>query len=287
MHGYAESASISNCTNSEKITGTKDVGGVVGTSKAGSISYCYNNNNVEADSNLVGGIAGYLATSEINVTECENRGNIKSKGYMAGGIAGRNGTNTIITYCKNYGSVTSDISVNGGIVGYSAGGISYCANYGKITAYSTTAISGKIFPNSVGGIIGCLLNGDVEYVYNEGEVSIQNNSDKIDVAGGIVGELGGKTSETTPLPSIKYAYNKGKVVSEEYAGNIVGQELYENRTTYSYYLSSLSNKGIGYIGSDILNYQESIIADETNVTEAISNSFSYDEFINWLSNGGI
>lgn len=285
--GYNGSGNISNCVNNNKIyTNTNYGGGIVGYNNGGSISYCTNYNEVEAETNLAGGITGYCAATATNVTECENRGNVKAKGYMAGGIIGRNRENIVITNCRNYGEISADKSLNGGIVGYSVGGVSYCANYGKIVSSSIAANPSKTFPNSVGGIIGCLLNGEVEYVYNEGEISIQNNSEKIDVAGGIIGELGGATADSMPIPSVRYSYNKGKVVSDEYVGNIVGQELYENRVTYSYYLSSLSGKGIGYIGSDILNYNESLIQNETNVTEDIPNDFSYEEFINWINNGG-
>lgn len=285
--GYNGSGNISNCINNNRIyTNTNYAGGIVGYNNGGSISYCTNYNEVEAETNLVGGIAGYFSATETNVTECENRGNVKANGYMAGGITGRNRDNIVITNCRNYGEISADKSLDGGIVGYSAGGVSHCSNYGKIVSSSIVANSSKIYPNSVGGIIGCLLNGEVEYVYNEGEISIQNNLEIVDVAGGIVGVLGGTSADSIPIPVVKYSYNKGKVASDEYIGNIVGQELYENEVTYSYYLSGLPGRGIGYIGTDILNYKETVIQDGTNVTKAISNNFIYEEFINWINNGG-
>lgn len=267
-------------------TETNYAGGIIGYNYGGNISNCINYSEVEAETNLAGGIAGYLSNAETDVTECENRGNVKAKGYMAGGITGRNREGVTIKDCRNYKDISADKSLNGGIVGYSAGGISYCANYGNISSSSVEGNPSKICPNSVGGIIGCLLNGTVEYLYNEGKISINNNSKIIDVAGGIVGEIGSNTIDSEPKPAVNYCYNKGNVKSEEYFGNIAGQELYENRVSYSYYLSELSGKGIGYIGSDITNYEESQLDDETNVTESITNNFDYDKFIKWIGNGG-
>lgn len=286
--GYNSKGNVSKCNNKNSVYSAENYsGGIVGYCSGGNISYCTNNSEVETGINLAGGIAGYLSTVQANVTECENRGKIKAKGYMAGGITGRNRENTTIEKCKNYGEIIADISMNGGIVGYSSGGISYCANYGKVNSPSKSANTSGALPNSVGGIVGVLLNGEVNYVYNEGEISIQNNSDIIDVAGGIIGEIGSKTADSKPLPSVMYSYNKGIVKSDEYFGNIAGQELHENRVNYSYYKSTLDGKGIGYIGTNIQDYEGCLLEDEENVTKAISDDFNYDEFINWVKNGEV
>lgn len=286
--GYYSNGNVSRCNNKNNVySATNYSGGIIGYCSGGNISYCNNYNEIEAETNLAGGIVGYLPAVQANVTECENRGKIKAKGYMAGGIAGRNRENATIEKCKNYGEITADISMDGGIVGYSSGGISYCANYGNVNSPSKSANSSGVLPNSVGGIVGVLLNGEVKYVYNEGEISIQNNSDIIDVAGGIIGEIGSKTADSLPLPSVIYSYNKGIVKSDEYFGNIAGQELHENRVNYSYYKSTLYGKGIGYIGTDIQNYEGCLLEDEENVTKAISDDFNYDGFINWVKNGEV
>lgn len=285
--GYAKNV-VSICSNNSEIQGSANyIGGIAGSSAEGNIEDCINYKDVEAGANMVGGIVGNIQTAGNTIIRCINKGNIHASGYMSGGISGRNKNDTIITECENHGNISADASICGGISGYSYGGITYSRNYGNISSESKEVNSSKVYPNTVGGIVGALIRANVEYVYNEGNVSIKNNSGVIDVAGGIAGVVGGEAIDAEPLPNLIYAYNKGQITGEEYVANVAGQQMYENRISYSYYLSTLSGRGVRYIGSDIVNYVEDSVEDKENITEAISNDFIYSDFIDWIKNGGI
>lgn len=297
---------IDNCVNTKKITSNgQATGGIVGYS----YEIVQNSNNfgeIESTTGYAGGIIGYAQNSIIdcentgNVTgtkgiggitglvkttgdlnNCINRGTISSTEYCAAGISGMNNVGTTITDCKNYGNISANNSFSAGISGISFGGLTNCANFGDISSISKNknTYTNATYPNAVGGVVAGLYSGNISNVYNSGNVTIQNNAEIIDVAGGIVGVVGSKEEETQ---SISNTYNKGIVESPDYVGNIAGQELFENKVSNSYYLNTLSGYGLGYIGNDVENKNESINLDETGVTEKISNDITYEEFLEWI-----
>ena len=250
---------ISNCSNKASVkTLNFQVGGITGLNEAnGSIINCYNSGNIEATTSNAGGISGSIRGGSIS--GCVNTGNITSN-RQAGGISGAtNGAN--IYGCYNTGKVSTTIgSTCGGIVAYFlSGNISNCTNVGIITA--------KI--NAAGGIAG-VVDGEtivISNVYNEGDVSSQNNQ----IVGGIIGIFrSGK---------IENAYNKGEIEGG-YIGGICGTQTGGELIKTYYYSSSSSLKGIGS------SSEESIIAveDVTGQTEKTSQIFnSITTFLSWLS----
>ena len=270
---------VENSNNSgEIITTSNYVGGIVGYSQNNIIN-CENTGNVQGITGIAG-ITGDLKNKG-DVNNCINRGTISGTGYCSAGIVGINNANTTITNCENYGNVSADLSMSAGISGISYGGITNCVNYANITSISSGKNTYKsvTYPNSVGGVVAALYSGNVTNVYNSGTVSINNNSDILDCAGGIIGIIGSTEEQTQ---SVTNAYNKGIVQSEDYFGNIAGQQLFENKVSNTYYLNTLSGYGLGYIGSDIENKNETISSDEIGITEKIPNNMTYEEFIEWI-----
>lgn len=99
--------------NTDSVSGTDRVGGLVGKS---SLSMIHNsvNTGVITGTNYVAGIAA-LANSAVLAT-CQNYGEIKGKGTHAAGILGLSGNNTMVHYCGNHNSIVGANSPVGGIV---------------------------------------------------------------------------------------------------------------------------------------------------------------------------
>ena len=115
---------ITRCGNNQAVSGTIDVGGLIGVS-VGTISQSYNKaivkfipkeEDVASAPTLygVGGIVGRCVAG--NVINCCNEGSVS--GNAAGGIVGCAVANANIQHCINYGCVTADTNNPcGGIVG--------------------------------------------------------------------------------------------------------------------------------------------------------------------------
>lgn len=113
LFGYVLNGKIENVGVSGNITGTNNVGGVVGYySGQNDIKKCYNNANINGK--CAGGIVGYYSAKYKNIIGCYNTGKIEGNNY-AGGIIG-NKTDYVGVYnCYNIGNVSANI--NNGYVG--------------------------------------------------------------------------------------------------------------------------------------------------------------------------
>lgn len=173
--GYANNIIISNCHNTESVTGTDDrgIGGIIGFIDSESvINSCYNTGKISGDKHYVGGISGYVSDLS-TISSCYNTGQVSSKGSGAGGLFGYITSHSSITNCYNTGEVSGNL-YSGGIVGQ--GGyfnMSSCYSTGLITASDYT-----------GGIIGftfstadnCyyLLHNNVTYTNDYGGTSLSD-----------------------------------------------------------------------------------------------------------------
>lgn len=105
------SCDITQCSNTNSVSGSGYVGGIVGqvfTNFSPSIASCYNTGSVTSTSSYAGGISGYYG----NVLDCYNTGAVSGTNYV-GGINGGNGE---IKNTYNTGAVSGDDYV-GGIIG--------------------------------------------------------------------------------------------------------------------------------------------------------------------------
>jgi hypothetical protein len=178
--------SIINCFLSGSINGYHNVGGLVGTNDAGTITNCYSRCNILGTGWNVGGLVGANDTGTITV--CSYTGAILG-GSNVGGVVGDNDTGTIID-CDSTGSVSggADGWNIGGIAGFSDGEIMGCystcgvdgnslaaglvghnCDHGTITnCYSTGSVSGAYY---VGGLVGYNHEAGIDNCYSTGSVS--------------------------------------------------------------------------------------------------------------------
>jgi filamentous hemagglutinin family protein len=249
--GYAGSgSSISNLgLVGGSVTGSNNVGGLVGYNLGGSITQSYATGAVTG-SNNVGGLAGYnggLPGSNVGtITQSyatgavtgsifvgglvgNNSGGSITQAYatgavtgsrMVGGLVGVNVSGASITQSYATGAVTGSGNYVGGLVGY---------NDGTITqAYATGAVEGNDF---VGGLVGRNDSGTITQAYATGTVSGSNQ------VGGLVGEITGG--------AITQSYATGVVTgSSDYVGGLVGYN--RGSITQSYATGAVT--GRDYVG---------------------------------------
>lgn len=194
---YDHDAAIIDCSNAASISGSSNVGGILGYNMYRStVSGCTNLGAVTATSLYAGGIIGESTNSKVTITNSTNSGAVSANNY-AGGIIGEFAV-AEISGCGNAGAVTAGSEV-GGIVGWMKGAssvVSMCYNVAQFN-YGDKSASG------VGGIVGRASDGQIVDCYNFGDLTGRN----IDAVGGI---LGGVTSS---LPQVAYCLNEGIVAA--------------------------------------------------------------------------
>ena len=179
-----ENAAVSNSYNSADVLGYTGVGGIAGMMYNGSIAGSYN--------------TGYLRTTRL-VAES---GGIAS--LNMGGIVGDTTENTksssVLYDVYNKGQIGDDTYTYygrhiGGVVGRLSGTVEKAYNNGAIyNGY-----------NVVGGIVGWLSAGNVNNVFNTGNITVINQNSATSQVGGIVGAVGNAHGAVT----ISNAYNLG------------------------------------------------------------------------------
>ena len=125
---------LENCENHSSVKGTRNVGGIAGSSTYKNIKRCTNYGTVENDADQIGGIIGYAY--ETCIEDCANYGKITSIGWYAGGIAGQTRVNSSIQNVFSYGDVTTTKDNSGIIIGYVNGTLTVKG----ITAYNKEAL---------------------------------------------------------------------------------------------------------------------------------------------------
>lgn len=172
---------ISNVTNTGKVNGYNNIGGIIGyTQSAHDITDITNTGNITGN-DYIGGIVGYYSNAnDMLLINSNNSGNIIGNS-MVGGIVGSGGGSVIgggglsgcisIETAENSGNITGVSSV-GGIMG----GSGYTKLIDKVINYGT--VTGT---SQVGGILGNTSSGKIGEALNLGQVSAENS------CGGIVG----------------------------------------------------------------------------------------------------
>lgn len=266
-------AVIENCQVSAtvEISGTGDVGGVIGNATGATVSGCTFTGSItqmdESYSNI-GGIAGSSGT----IIGCTNQAALTGCGYT-GGIVGYA---DVVKDCRNAGNVTGDTT--GGIAGrlYAAGtgleientelGVANCVNDAQVTGttvaggivgwmgndesdismYVTNCENnGGIFSDSLAaGIVGRLS------VERANRMEVENCVNHVDITGkgtngGIIGELTGGVLHQSGSAVISDCRNLGNITSEDlYSGGIVAYFLIMgDETDLQVTLENCSNEG--------------------------------------------
>lgn len=112
--------------------------------------------NITASNNQVGGIIGYIATTDVQIINCKNYGTIIGR-ELVGGIVGGSWTNVSYIDCTNYGNITAQNINVGGITGekYASSTLTNCTNEGIVTGGGVVATSDVgTASNYAGNLIG-------------------------------------------------------------------------------------------------------------------------------------
>jgi hypothetical protein len=212
---------IESCSNEGDVTGSKSVGGIVGSLRNSYVKNSKNSGNIEvtannggisdnaADLHGVGGIAGFANGS--TVSDCTNSGAVKclNKG---GGIVGH-GSWFTVKDCRNTGHVSSSqYGVNAGIVGSAWDNVSVlnCVNDGEI--------SGTFKSGWIGGIVGSAQSAkktgvrriNIKNCVNNGKINVAGAEGATQGVGGIVG-YSWSYSNAPNRVEIYYCTNNGEV----------------------------------------------------------------------------
>ena len=192
-----------------------NIGGVVGYASDTTITTIANNGSISGSKN-VGGIVGEFNSLGKSVSGATNSGAITSSNTAAG-IVGKL-TEGSISGSKNTGRVTASVATTigektgaflGGIAGWANGNVNNCYNSATVTTETSWGNS-----NIVGGIVGFLVNGKtVSYCYNSGTIV---GSSQI---GGIIGYLPGARTTVT------YCYHSGRINSVWNENNVAKGSL--------------------------------------------------------------
>lgn len=253
--GYLQNGTIQTCSNSGKVTATGGavtlnsltgayLGGIVGYAN-GNISNCYNEGEVTTgtswgSSNIVGGIAGYVASGK-TVAYCYNKGAVSGSNDIGGIVGNLAGGISAVLYCYHDGKINglwNDASAN---IGYIAGnqsgvfGTSWklpgasissgaytpkenarVISFGTGVSYSPAVISGGIYSDKVWtDITNSNINGfkATATVNNEKFLASATALDgttaaspaKID--GALTANVSGSSAQQTTNATLTYWYN--------------------------------------------------------------------------------
>ncbi len=219
---------ITGCSNSGKVSGQYQIGGILGFGYYAVLTDCTNSGEIactNSSGTLVsivnkafsvpntsgaGGIGGHF--QNCSITSSENGGAISGPNKIGGILAAAYWTN--VTRCTNTGAVTSTGNCVGGITGWSPaqGNHRNCINQG--------AVSGKAY---VGGIEGYADMGSSSGSAGQKFYSCVNEGDVTsgtEAAGGIIGCT--RPYSNTAYVQVNECVNKGTISVLYRAGGIVG-----------------------------------------------------------------
>ena len=228
--GYASRAQIESDTsisNTGAVTGTANVGGLVGQASGGMKVIVHegilNSGAITAKSSgYVGGLIGYADLASIQAdADIINTGKISSMGSNtsmgAGGLIGYGIDISIISrngMLQNKGEVTAAITSVGGIGGHmTSSDNSNCQIQAAKGVINTGRIIGK---NSVGGVVGeyaysAPMTSTDGFILNKG--AVEGNGDNV---GGVIGRKG-SNSDGSKYGNMGDVTNTGK-----YTGGVIG-----------------------------------------------------------------
>jgi uncharacterized repeat protein (TIGR02543 family) len=200
----AGNTTLKNCKSTGKLDGfgySVYVGGIAGDASIANIAdsvSAMDVNGSASESANVGGIAAYVIRG--SVTHCENTGSVTgaSPGLACGGIVAFGSSDVVLRSCKNSGAINAlPAPENGSMLrsAANAGGVAGelqlsssvrdCFNAGEVRC------NGNFTTSYVGGVVGHLIQTEMLYCGNTGNVQITAaNADAENICGGVVGFAG-------------------------------------------------------------------------------------------------
>jgi len=270
---------LKNCTNSGKITGNAQVGGLVGefyfnysSERHSYFSDLTNSGAVLASGENAGGIVGNYYFNSTNSVATLHANSLKNTASITGtrGVGGIFGklytdtTNSKMEACSSSGAVKG-VSAVGGLVGYAENlQIVNCSNDGATVTATGAYTENGANDAQVGGYVG-YFNGTVSGCVNKAIVSYSGDGKYVggiaghcvstitdcenqgnitasnaSYVGGIVGRLGGSSN----CPDMKNCSNSGTVQGKERVGGLMGDYYVSAGNNHcTTYFASLTNTG--------------------------------------------
>ena len=229
---------IRDSVSSVKVNGLVYTGGFVGRAGAGSSHKNLVNNAPVSGSGNVGGIVGGMDDGGFAVVNnSANYGLVSGgSGACVGGLVGW-GNKSVVSFSKNYGNVTGRRAI-GGIIG-NGDEIEQCENNGNITQ---TIFSSEADSRWVGGIAGyansvnkSVNNGDIGYVAYLVPPSFTGlSATDATYFGGVAGEIYASSSNNT---------NNGNVTARSQVGGVFGKGGNGTLTSNKNYGSVVAQSG--------------------------------------------
>ena len=195
------SGSLLNCYSSNAVSGSTNIGGLVGCNYYGKLTRCYATGTILCSNKIAGGLVGYNVGKYINLLYCYSTGEVTALTGIVGGLVGKNEGK--ISKCYSSGSVSASMlgKTAGGLVGSNAfgdiyesyatgyakgseniGGLVGSNSYGSIwKSYARGSVKGK---ENIGGCIGHNYNGLVTRCYSTGSLSGYETDANV---GGLIG----------------------------------------------------------------------------------------------------
>ena len=163
---------ITYCTNyGDILSSSLRAGGIAGLLQE-KMEHCVNYGNVTGTYN-VGGVVGQGNVAEATVASCTNYGNVKGTTTHLGGVVGS--TESSVADSVNYGNVSGGTWGSGGIAGYCKGNITNCTNNGNVSAIGQIGgIVGKL-ESATSKIENCVNNGAITGTSNSTVAGICGN----------------------------------------------------------------------------------------------------------------
>lgn len=286
---------VENVTVQGNVTGTRFVGGIVGTNReeenldvkrAGVVKDSYADVNVTGSERLGGAVGdnmGYIENVSTDGTiqmedDADNNEYNNITGTMAGGIAGRVNKPATANQYANTGIVTEsgsavEIHSNGGLTNTTGGVAGYVPNGTVSKSFSFSTFNNV---NESGGVVGVLADdGTVKDSYSVSEFNYDNDSANHNI-GGAVGTNRGTIDRVYAVGKVENGSNVGSFVGLQENSTITGYEPVS--VTDAYYDTNVSNDSVSAVGSG-----SSYTGDITGLTKAEmsgSDKFVGFDFIN-------
>jgi hypothetical protein len=170
--GYTDKGKIINCSSEGFVSGTSEqIGGLIGYITSGVLSNSYSDSNVNGQIQ-VGGLAGQCTRTD--VTDCYSTGEVEGTENRTGGLIGNCVGNTVMR-CFATGTVSGQSYV-GGLIGLQDG-------HNQASTILNCYATGQVEGNSkyIGGLVGYNISASIEKSYAVGPVTGSVNF------GGLVG----------------------------------------------------------------------------------------------------
>ncbi len=178
--GSGNDITIIDCVNNGKVTGYRNVGGIIGElvfmdNKVSLIKNCVNYGDlVSPDKNFVLGENEDGSISYADHIWSDSIGGIVGSTYVLAPLNENPDRTGIVTNCVNYGDIYTPVSA-GGIIGEGTWGgpktVENCYNAGDIIFSRTDSLYKNDYRVIIGGIAG-QLNGKLLYSYNSGKITM-------------------------------------------------------------------------------------------------------------------